>query len=160
MYIDIAIQNPRSTSAVANAISKIALFMDTAKINKITGEIIANPREGNAPLTVSFRANNIVDPSGTTPSSNNYVWWIRENGGYKRELGRGPSLVYQFNNEGTFTVFLDIVSGSRNSKGKIDTLPLSVSKQIEVKPKLGEVTLLLNGVNVTNLSSIKINPSI
>jgi PKD repeat protein len=160
MYIDIAIQNPRSTSAVANAISKIALFMDSAKIRQITGEIIANPTEWNAPLTVSFRANNIVDPSGTTPSSNNYVWWIRENGGYKRELGRWPSLVYQFNNEGTFTVFLDVVSGSRNSKGKIDTLPLSVSKQIEVKPKLGEVTLLLNGVNVTNLSSIKINPSI
>jgi PKD repeat protein len=159
-YLDIAMRNPRSVSAVWDAISKVSLFIDSAKIAWITGEIIATPTEGNSPLTVSFRANNIQDPSGTTPGTNNYIWWIRENGGYKRELGRGPSLVYQFNTEGTFAVFLDVVSGSRNRKGKIDTLPLSVSKQIQVKPKLWEVTLLINGINVTNLSSIKINPGL
>jgi len=159
-YLDIAMRNPRSVSAVWDAISKVSLFIDSAKISWITGEIIADPTEWNSPLTVSFRANNIQDPSGTTPGTNNYIWWIRENGGYRRELGRGPSLVYQFNTEWTFTVFLDVVSGSRNSKGKIDTLPLSLSKQIQVKPKLWEVTLLINGINITNLSSIKINPTL
>lgn len=52
-----------------------------------------------------------------------------------------------------------MVSGSRNGKGKIDVLPLSVSKQISVKPKLGEVILLINGVNVSDMQTLKISPT-
>lgn len=68
--------------------------------------------------------------------------------------------MYTFGQEGTFTVFLDVVSASRNSKGRIDVLPLSTSKQIEVRPKLGEVILLINGVNVSNLQTLKIAPAV
>ena len=53
-----------------------------------------------------------------------------------------------------------MISGSRNSKGKTDVLPLSVSKQIIVKPKLGEIILLINGVNVSNMTSLKLSPTI
>jgi hypothetical protein len=53
-----------------------------------------------------------------------------------------------------------VISGSRNSKGKIDVLPLSVSKQIIVKPKLGEIILLINGVNVSNMNSLKLSPTV
>lgn len=80
MYLDIASKNPSSTQKIGDAISKTSSFLDGAKIDKITGTISATPGEGNAPLTVSFLATDVVDPSGTTPSSNNYVWWIRENG--------------------------------------------------------------------------------
>ena len=134
--------------------------MDKVNISRITGDISAGPAEGNAPLSVSFRADSIRDPSGTTPADNNYIWWTRENGGVRRELSRGPSLSYTFTKEGTYTVFLDVISGSRNSKGKIDVLPLSVSKQIIVKPKLGEIILLINGVNVSNMNSLKLSPTV
>ncbi|MBX9809839.1 PKD domain-containing protein [Candidatus Gracilibacteria bacterium] len=159
-YLGLAIQNPTNSNHVGNAISRVASFLDRANIGRITGSINAGPAEGNAPLSVSFRADNIKDPSGTTPNDNNYIWWTRENGGVRRELSRGPSLSYTFTKEGTYTVFLDVVSGSRNSKGKIDVLPLSVSKEIVVKPKLGEIILLINGVNASNMDKIKISPNI
>lgn len=160
MYLDIAIKNPDSTQKVGDAISKTSAFIDGAKISSISGNISATPSEGNAPLNVSFMATEVTDPSWTTPWNNNYIWWIRENGGVRRELGRWPSLNYTFSQEWTFTVNLDVISGSRNSKGKTDVLPLSVSKSISVKPKLGEIILLINGVNVSNLDSIKINPTL
>jgi PKD repeat protein len=159
-YLDLAIKNPDNSNHIGNAISRVANFMDRVNISRITGDISAGPAEGNAPLSVSFRADSIRDPSGTTPSDNNYIWWTRENGGVRRELSRGPSLSYTFTKEGTYTVFLDVISGSRNSKGKTDVLPLSVSKQILVKPKLGEIILLVNGVNVSNMSSLKLSPTV
>jgi PKD repeat protein len=159
-YLSLAIQNPTNSNHIGNAISRVASFLDKVSIGKITGDINAGPPEWNAPLSVSFRADQIKDPSGTTPADNNYIWWTRENGGVRRELSRGPSLSYTFTKEWTYTVFLDVVSGSRNSKWKIDVLPLSVSKQITVKPKLGEILLLINGVNVSNMDKLKISPSI
>ncbi len=65
-----------------------------------------------------------------------------------------------FYKEGSYQVFLDVISGSRNSKGRTDVLPLSISQTIEVKPRLGEVVLLVNGVNASTLPKIKISPTI
>lgn len=158
LAIDLAIQKPNSTSTISTAIRDTAKYINGAKIEKITGNITATPTEGHAPLTVSFRAADIKDPSGTTPPANNHIWWIRENGGTVRILGRGPSLTQDFTQEGTFTIFLDVVSASRNSRGYTDVLPFSQSIPIEVKPKLGEVVLLINGVNVSNLESLKVSP--
>ena len=39
-------------------------------------------------------------------------------------------------------------------------MPLSTSTQISVKPKLGEVILLVNGINVSNIDQLKITPAI
>lgn len=159
-YLGLAMQNPTNSNHVWNAISRVVSFLDKANIGRITGTINAGPAEWNAPLSVSFRAENIKDPSGTTPSENNYIWWTRESGWVRRELSRGPSLSYTFTKEGTYTVFLDVVSGSRNSKWRTDVLPLSVSKEITVKPKLWEIILLVNGVNASNMDKIKISPNI
>ncbi len=158
--IDIAINNPTSVSQVSSAISIVASFINDARIGTVEWSITASPGQGNAPLTVSFEATGIKDPSGTSPDQMNYIWWMRENGGVRRELGRGKSLVHTFTQEWNFTVFLDVISGSRNSKKKIDVLPLTTSTTVEVKPRLGDVVLLINGVNVSNIDTIKINPTI
>ncbi len=158
--LDLASKNPSSSSAVGTAISSVASFISSAKIESVQGGINASPSEGNAPLITSFEASGIKDPSGATPDQMSYIWWMRENGGTRRELGRGKSLIYTFREEGSYTVFLDVISGSRNSKKKIDVLPLTTSKTIEVKSRLGEIVLLVNGVNVSNISSLKINPTI
>ncbi len=159
-YLDLAMQNPGNSNHISNAISRVLSFIESTNISRITWDINAGPAEWNAPLSVSFRADGIKDGSNTTPSENNYIWWTRENGGYRRELGRGSSLSYTFTKEWTYTVSLDVISGSRNSKWKVDVLPLSVSKQIVVKPKLGEIVLLINGVNVSNMDTLKLSPTI
>lgn len=160
MYLDLASKNPNSQTHISNAITNVSKFISEAKIGQITGTITASPSGGNAPLTVSFSATNVKDPSGVTPSDNSYIWWFRENGGGRRELGRGPSLTQTFYKEWSYQVFLDVISGSRNSKGRTDVLPLSISQNIEVQPRLGEVVLLVNGVNASTLSRLKINPTI
>lgn len=88
MYLEMAARNPESTQTVGEAISKVANFINSAKIQAVNGSINANPTSGNAPLTVSFSAQNVIDPSGTIPPASSYIWWVRENGGVRRELGR------------------------------------------------------------------------
>lgn len=160
LYLDLAIKNPTSQTHVSNAVSALSKFLSEVKINKITGSITANPASWNAPLTVSFLATNISDPSGVSPVGGNHIWWMRENGWYRRELGRWPTFTYTFNQEGSYQIFLDVISGSKNKKWYTDVLPLSISQDIQVKPRLGEVTLLVNGLNVSTLSKIKINPTL
>lgn len=86
LAIDLAIQKPDSTSTVSSAIRDTARFINGAKIEIISGNIIATPTEGHAPMTVSFRAADIKDPSGATPPPENHIWWMRESGGKTRIL--------------------------------------------------------------------------
>lgn len=160
MYIDIAIQTPNSYTEVGRAIQNMVAFAQNASVKSIQGTVRATPSEGNAPLNVSFDAINVIDPSGTTPPAQNYIWWIRGNNGSRQELGRGPSINQTFTNEGTYSVNLDVISASRNKKGKIDVLPFTTTTIINVKPKLGEIVLLVNGINVTNLDSLKVSPTV
>lgn len=88
MFVEKALKNPEDRRAVGEAISAIANYIRSANIQTIRGNIRATPTDGNAPLTVSLDAVNVMDPSGTTPPAINYIWWIRENGGKRRELGR------------------------------------------------------------------------
>lgn len=159
LYLDLAAKNKTSSTHAQNAASQIARFISDAQIAQITGSISANPANGNAPLTSSFLAT-AKDPSGINIPDGNYIWWMREAGGYRRELGRSPSLTYTFSKEWNYQVFLDIVSESRNKKWKTDVTPLTISQDIEVKPRLGNVILLINGVNVSNIDTLKVSPTL
>lgn len=86
MKLDIALKTPDSYQAVGDAISQVATFIQSAKIETVQGGISATPLTGNAPLVTSFSAQNVIDPSGTIPPNGNYIWWIRENGGRRTEL--------------------------------------------------------------------------
>ena len=44
-YLNLAMQNPTNSNHVGNAISRVASFVDRAKIDKITGDISAGPIE-------------------------------------------------------------------------------------------------------------------
>lgn len=116
LKLELALKEPDSMQVVGEAISQVFTFVQNAKIETIQGSISANPTTGNAPLVTSFSAQGVVDPSGTIPPTENYIWWVRENGGVRRELGRGASLIHEFQKEGTYTVNLDVTSASRNSK--------------------------------------------
>jgi PKD repeat protein len=158
--IAIAMNNLDSVSIVGSTLWKVYAFLENVSIERISWDIVLWPKEWNAPLTVSFSSKDIKDPSWSTPQPSNYNWWMRWNGWRRIDLGNWSSFHYTFTQEWTHTIFLDVTSTSKNSKWRTDVLPLTVSKQVEVKPKLGEIVLLINGVNVSNISNLKVSPNV
>lgn len=55
-------------------------------------------------------------------------------------------------------MFLDVTSDSKNIHGKTDVLPLRISTDINVLPRLANISFYLNGVNITNLNELKVTP--
>jgi PKD repeat protein len=74
-------------------------------------------------------------------------------------LGKGPSVGYKFSSESLYTVNLDIISASRNSKGKVDVMPFSGTQEIQVLPKLANILLFINGANASSVDTFKITPN-
>lgn len=156
--IELVKKNQDSDTYVTSLAKTLNEYMTKIKIERIKGAITASPDSGNAPLTTTLRAQNIVDPSGVTTPRGNYIWWIRAAGGGRTIIGTGPSLAYTFQEERNYTVFLTIISASRNAKGRTDVLPFESSININALPKLGNVRFYINGVYVSNLDRIKVTP--
>ena len=152
-------KTPDSDNYITNLAKSLNDYLTKVKVNRIKGKITASPATGNAPLTVTLRASDVIDPSGVTVAKANYIWWIRSSGGMRTILGTGPSIKYDFPEERTYTVFLNVLSSSRNKNGKTDVLPFDSSVNIQVLPKLGNISLAINGVYVSNLDTIKFTPA-
>lgn len=157
--IEVVKKTPDSNTAITNLAKNLNAYLTTVKVGRIKGKITASPETGNAPLTVTLRASEVVDPSGVTIPKENYIWWIRTSGGQRSVLGTGPSVVHTFSEERTYTVFLNILSASRNKNGKTDVLPFDSSLNVHVLPKLGNLSLSINGVYVSHLDKIKFSPA-
>ena len=158
--IDYVRKNPGSDNAITELAKNLNDFLNKTKIGRITGKITVTPQTGNAPLAVTFRAENVIDPSGVTVPKTNFIWSIRGANNSRTIIGTGPSVMYKFQDERNYTVNLDIVSASRNSKGKIDTLPFTGKTIINVLPRAGTIYLYINGVKTTNLDRLKVTPAI
>lgn len=156
--IEVVRKDSGSDAKISELASSLTTYLKTAKIESVSGKASATPDSGNAPLTVSLRADDVRDPSGVLIPSRNYVWWIKTPTG-RTVIGTGPSIAYTFREERNYTVFLDVTSASRNSQGKTDVLPLQSSVNVSVLPKLGNVLLFLNGQNVSNSDKHKITPA-
>lgn len=156
--IEVVRKDPGNDAKIGDLASTLISYIKGAKVDKIEGKATATPQKGNAPLTVSLRADGVRDPSGVVIPSRNYVWWIKTPGG-RSIIGTGPSVAYTFREERNYTVFLDVLSASRNSKGKTDVLPLQTSVDVNVLPKLGNIILYINGTNVSSTDKHKITPA-
>jgi hypothetical protein len=152
-------KTPDSDNYITSLAKSLNDYLTKVKVNRIKGKITASPATGNAPLTTTLRASDVIDPSGVTIAKSSYIWWIRSSGGMRTILGTGPSISYNFPEERTYTVFLNILSSSRNKNGKTDVLPFDSSVNIQVLPKLGNISLSINGVYVSNLDTIKFTPA-
>lgn len=157
--IELVKKSPDSDTAISNLAKNLNDYLTKIKMGRIKGKITASPETGNAPLIVTLRASEVVDPSGVTIPKENYIWWIRSTGGTRTILGTGPSIAYTFPEERTYTVFLNILSSSRNKNGKTDVLPFDSYATVHVLPKLGNISLSINGVYVSNLDRIKFTPA-
>lgn len=114
----------------------INAFLEQAKTFSIQGQIGANPASGDAPLSVTLEARNMIDSSGTVIPETNYTWWLRKSDG-PHILGRGKTINYEFKDEGTFTVYLTVNSASKNSRGFTDVVSFEDQTIVEIgQPKL------------------------
>ena len=109
----------------------IDAFLEQSQTFSIQGTIAATPRDGDAPLSVTLEGKNIIDSSGTLIPDANYTWWVRTAEG-PRVLGRGKTVNYVFEEEGTYTVYLTINSASRNSRNFVDVISFEDQVTVEV----------------------------
>ena len=106
-------------------------FLEQAQVFAIQGTISATPRDGDAPLSVTLEGKNIIDSSGTTIPETNFTWWLRTPNG-PQVLGRGKTINYIFQDEGTYTVYLTVNSASKNSRGFTDVVSFEDQATVEV----------------------------
>lgn len=106
-------------------------FLEEAETYSIQGNITATPANGESPLSVTLEGRDIVDTSGTTIPEENYTWWLRTPSG-PQILGRGKTVNYIFEDEGTYTVYLTVNSGSKNNRGFVDVISFEGQAKVEV----------------------------
>lgn len=81
-------RNPESDENIRDLAEALVNFLENIKIEEISGTVEVTPREGNAPLTVTLRAVNVVDPSGIVIPEDNFVWWIKTAESGQTVIGR------------------------------------------------------------------------
>ncbi|MBP8016503.1 PKD domain-containing protein, partial [Candidatus Gracilibacteria bacterium] len=157
--IEIVKKKLDSDNAITELAKNLKSFIDKIKIPKISAKIIASPSSGNAPLTASLRAVEVIDTSGVVIPKQNYIWWIKNSNGTKNVIATGPSTSYTFKEERTYIVNLDIISASKNQKGKTDVLPYNGNVKINVEATVGSIILYIDGNNVSDVDRFKITPT-
>ena len=106
-----------------------------------------------------MRATEARDPSGAVIPNENYRWWIRGPNNTRINIGTGPSIPYTFRSEAVYTVNLEVISASRNSKDRSDIIPFNGTQEVQVLPRLANVLLFVNGVNASLTDKIKVTPT-
>lgn len=137
-------------------IKTLVNYLDNARIEKVSGQIVATPSSWNAPLKVTLRWD-VIDPYGAIIPNNNYVWYINDTSGIKI-LWRKRSLNYTFDKEGRFDVFLAVLSDHKNSFWNRDVLPFSSRYSINVKERFIDFNIKINGRSLWNDDYIKFTP--
>jgi len=61
--IELVKKTPDSDTAITNLAKNLNDYLTKIRVKRIKGKIIASPESGNAPVTVTLRASEVVDPS-------------------------------------------------------------------------------------------------
>ena len=152
-----ALKYETSDAAYIWLIKSLGAFLDESSIEAISWEVVALPKEGNAPFNVTLRSN-VVDPTWTTIPNHNYTWWM-DLGSKKINIGTGPSINYTFKEEWNFTVFVSITSAHKNSKKYTDVLPFEDSVIIKVKEKVASLIIKVNSERLWTREVLKFTPT-
>ncbi len=119
----------------------------------VHAKIHASPIEGNSPLTVTFDANNSVDPSWDTIPNGNFYWYFKDDKWHEVFIGKWTVVKYTFENAWNYVVHLTAKSVNHNIVGTLDG---SDSININVKPSIANVVLYINGKRAFTDKYIKI----
>ncbi len=147
----------RSQAAYKALYTALGAFLDETAIESITWEVVALPKEWNAPFNVTLRAS-VNDPTGTTIPKYNYVWWM-DLGSRKVNIWTGPSINYTFKEEWNFTVFVDITSAHKNGKWYSDVIPYRWEVIVKVKEKIASLIVKVNWDRLGTREELKFTPT-
>ena len=151
-----SVKYPANESMYEQLVDALDKYLDKVNIKSIKWSIEATPKTGNAPLNVTLRWK-VRDESWVKIPSYNYVWWIQE-AGKKRIIGNKPSINYIFREEGTFAVFLDVTSASKNEKWYTDVLPFRSRVNVTVKEKVASMIIKVNSDRLRDKNELKFTP--
>ncbi len=154
--IEKALKYSSSDAAYIWLIKAIWAYLDESSVAKITWEVTGLPKSWNAPFNVTLRAN-VFDPTGTKIPQYNYVWWM-DYGSRKVNIWTWPSINYTFKEEWIFTVFVDIRSAHKNSKGYMDVIPYRWEVKVQVREKLASFIIKVNGDRLWFKNRLKFTP--
>jgi hypothetical protein len=151
-----AIKYPNNEVYFSGITKALKGFIEEPLIESIVGTINATPNQGNAPLVTTLTAS-IEDPTWTEISKSAYIWWVNIN--WKRQIiWNRSTLSRTFIAEWNYTVFLDVKSSHKNSKGYRDVLPFTSSVKIKVKEKIASVILRISWKALNSEDEVKFSP--
>lgn len=157
--IDALLRTPAMDSLEAQLFKSLETFLTQAKVPQIVALASATPATGNSPLTSTLMVTGIKDPSGVQVPDENVVWAVRVAGGGYKVIGRGRSISNKFYDQGVNSVFVAILSSSKNRAGYTDVMPFKGQVEVQVLERRANVYLYVNGVNLSEADEIKLNPT-
>ena len=119
----------------------------------VSATITVKPKQGNAPLNVTFDARGSKDPSSDTIPSDNYFWYYRDVYGNDRTIGKWPVVNYTFENPGNHIVHLTVRSSNNITQWIFDG---SDDVAINVAPRAANIVVRVNNRELTTDHTLRI----
>jgi PKD repeat protein len=119
----------------------------TVKANSST-----NPKNGSAPLNVTFDARASLDPSNETIPSDNYFRYYRDTNWEDRSIGIWPVVNHTFEEPWNYLVHLTVRSSNKTSDWIFDG---KKTTSIDVKPKAAVISVFANSKRLKTFEKIK-----
>ncbi|HMT26887.1 MAG TPA: PKD domain-containing protein, partial [Candidatus Absconditabacterales bacterium] len=116
-------------------------------------KVVVTPKDGPAPLNVTFDARGSIDPSNDTIPTNNFFRYYRDINGEQKVIGRGAIVNYTFEQEGNYIVHLTARSANTQLKGIFDG---EVNSSVNVGPQAAVIAVYVNGKKLREDFPIKI----
>jgi PKD repeat protein len=109
-------------------------------VPRMIADIDVRPKNGTAPLVVSFGGLQSEDPTSTTIPSANYSWSFTDYDGIEKNLGSGPNKTLTFERPGNYIVRLRVETASGEG-----VLPGYATTSVVVEPQGLTADFLVNG---------------
>jgi len=107
----------------------------------VKAEINVKPKQGSAPLNVTFDARASKDPSSDTIPSDNFFRYYKDVHGDDRMIGKWPVVNYTFTEPGNHIVHLTVRSANNTTKGIFDG---SDDVSVNIAPKAADIVVRIN----------------
>lgn len=132
-----------------------SILKDIQNNYTIKSVVKANPRSGQAPLSVTFDASASIDPSKETIPSDNFFRYYTDTDGKDVIIWKGPTVNHVFNKAGNYVVH-STVRSINNLQGYFDA---DNSITVSVQPTDTKINILANGVKLDENNPTKLSLS-
>ena len=134
-------------------------FNDLKKIiastPKVIAKIQATPKQGTAPLIVTFDGSDSFDPNEQTIPHANYSWSFKDYNGVSQKIGTGPITDYVFEKPGLYIIELKVETANKINEYKT-AMDGFAKTRIKVEPQISDLRIFINSKEMQFLRKINI----